>query len=250
MTPSSDETLFQGLFSSWAPCSFGSPESELTKRCFRYFSGIYVKVWSRKLPFWMGNYVTVNIPLRFFYCFGKFVRTKPVKREKSRDSSLCLNLSCARQFYLRGLAQGEHQNRQRVEILHVLRNKIEKEVLPPTSDSLQQHMKCSNYQINVWWHSFDITQDLVSPEGQGWEMKDGNFTPAMTKPRTNTKKFANNATCHCKKSECRTNRYCNIANLSYAETCVCMGDETCRNPHGLISYSSAAVTQRKATQIN
>ena len=24
-------------------------------------------------------------------------------------------------------------------------------------------------------------QDLVSPEGQGWEMKDGNFTPAITK---------------------------------------------------------------------
>ena len=24
-------------------------------------------------------------------------------------------------------------------------------------------------------------QDLVSPEVQGWEMKDGNFTPAITK---------------------------------------------------------------------
>ena len=38
---------------------------------FKYFQ---VKVWSKKLPLLIGNYVTVNISLKFYFCFSKFLK--------------------------------------------------------------------------------------------------------------------------------------------------------------------------------
>ena len=67
---------------------------------------IYVNVWSKQLPFWIGNYVTVNIWLEFYFLVH-FWEKKPEKWAQIRDSSLCLNfivLSFFCRFYLHGLA--------------------------------------------------------------------------------------------------------------------------------------------------
>ena len=41
-------------------------------------------------------------------------------------------------------------------------------MLPPTFNSLLQHLKQSNYQAIVWRHAFKAMQDLETPEGHGW----------------------------------------------------------------------------------
>ena len=46
--------------------------------------------------------------------------------------------------------------------------KQKNEMLPPTSDSLLQHLKQSNYQAFVWRHTFEAMQDLEPPGGHGW----------------------------------------------------------------------------------
>ena len=41
-------------------------------------------------------------------------------------------------------------------------------MLPPTFNSLLQHLKQSRYQAIVWRHVFEAMQDLEPPEGHEW----------------------------------------------------------------------------------
>ena len=43
------------------------------------------------------------------------------------------------------------------------------EALPPTSDSLRQHINHANYQTHIWRKSLDALLELPSPEGRGWQ---------------------------------------------------------------------------------
>ena len=116
--------------------------------------------------------------------------------------------------------------------------KQKNEMLPPTCDSLLQHMKRANYQTYIWRHSLDAMQDLNSPEGHGWEKEEGVLKPVLMTKEPAPKSLLELTTCQCKKSECRTNCFCNNAGLSCTESCVCMADERCQNPHGVPLYSS------------
>ena len=63
-----------------------------------------------------------------------------------------------------------HLRRQslRISIVTSLPEKAENEMLPPTFNSLLQHLKQSNYQAIVWRHAFEAMQDHEPPEGYGW----------------------------------------------------------------------------------
>ncbi|KAK3743286.1 hypothetical protein QZH41_017324 [Actinostola sp. cb2023] len=109
-----------------------------------------------------------------------------------------------------------------------------------TSDSLQQHIQRANYQACVWRRSLTAMQNLPQPEGHGWEMEDGVLQPVLMTKEPAPKSLLELTTCHCKKSECRTNCSCNNTGLACTEACVCMADETvCKNPNSLFwQYSS------------
>ena len=57
--------------------------------------------------------------------------------------------------------------------------KQKKEQLPPTSDSLRQHMQRTNDQTGVWRRSLTAMQILPSPEGYGWKMEDDFLQPVL-----------------------------------------------------------------------
>ena len=55
--------------------------------------------------------------------------------------------------------------------------------LPPTSDSLLQHIKRANYQVYVWRKALVPRQDLPTPAGNGWTIQGNSLFPQlMTKP--------------------------------------------------------------------
>ena len=51
------------------------------------------------------------------------------------------------------------------------------EALPPTSDSLRQHINRANYQTHIWRKSLDILLELPSPEGRRWQKEDDELRP-------------------------------------------------------------------------
>ena len=50
------------------------------------------------------------------------------------------------------------------------------DALPPTSDSLRQHINRANYQTHIWRKSLDALLELPSPEGHGWQKEDDELT--------------------------------------------------------------------------
>ena len=50
------------------------------------------------------------------------------------------------------------------------------DALPPTSDSLRQHINRANYQTHIWRKSLDALLELPSPEGRGWQKEDDELT--------------------------------------------------------------------------
>ncbi|KAK3746853.1 hypothetical protein QZH41_000042 [Actinostola sp. cb2023] len=72
------------------------------------------------------------------------------------------------------------------------------ETLPPTSDSLRQHMNRASYQAYVWRCSLDAMQDLPSPEGHGWETdEDGTLKPVLMTKDPAPSSLLELTTCHC-----------------------------------------------------
>lgn len=113
----------------------------------------------------------------------------------------------------------------------LFRQKQKNEKLPPTSDSLRQHMQRANYQTYVWRHSLTAMQILPSPVGHGWTLEDGILQPVLMTKDPAPKSLLELTTCNCKKTECLTRCSCNTTGLACTEACNCMGD--CKNPHGL-----------------
>ena len=117
--------------------------------------------------------------------------------------------------------------------------KQKNELLPPTSDSLRQHLKRVNYQTFVWRRALTPIQHLPQPESNGW-VRDG---PSL-KPVYMTKEPAPSSllelTTYTCKGGCQSNCSCNNTGLSCSEACYCMARiHVCRNPHGvLLDFSS------------
>ena len=122
------------------------------------------------------------------------------------------------------------------ELRYVLfcQKKQKNELLPPTSDSLLQHLKRANYQAFVWRKALTPIQDLPQPESNGW-VRDG----PLLKPVYMTKEPVPSSlleltTCTCK-GGCQGNCSCSNTGLSCSEACYCMASiDVCRNPHGVL----------------
>lgn len=121
------------------------------------------------------------------------------------------------------------------ELRHITfcQKKQKNETLPSTSNSVQQHNHRVNNQIHIWRCSLDSLQQIPSPVGHGWVIKDGELKPQFMTKNPTSSSLSELTTCACKKSECRSN--CSYANvgLSGTETSVSMAEETCYNPHGI-----------------
>lgn len=61
------------------------------------------------------------------------------------------------------------------ELRHITfcQKKQKNETLPSTSNSVQQHNHRVNNQIHIWRCSLDSLQQIPSPVGHGWVIKDG-----------------------------------------------------------------------------
>ena len=107
--------------------------------------------------------------------------------------------------------------------------------LPPTSESLKQHIKRANYQAYVWRKALVPRQDLPTPAGNGWTIQ-GNFLfpQLMTKPPA-PESIWELVNCQCLKSSCT--QKCSCSNgLACTEACKCMADENCHNPNKAFDY--------------
>lgn len=118
--------------------------------------------------------------------------------------------------------------------------KQKSEMLPPTSDSLLQHLKRANYQTYIWRTSLTAMQDLPSPEGNGWKKEDTILQPVLMTKEPAPRSLMELTTCQCKKARCQSNCSCKNTGLSCTEACFCMADpDVCKNPHGvLLDYNS------------
>ena len=77
------------------------------------------------------------------------------------------------------------------------------ECLPPTSDSLHQHIKRANYQSFIWKQCLDAKQALPGPEGNGWQASDGLPQPLLMSKNPAPVELVELTTCKCKKSACQ-----------------------------------------------
>ena len=77
------------------------------------------------------------------------------------------------------------------------------EGLPPTSDSLLQHIKRANYQAYIWRKALEQQQDLPSPNDHGWKTEDGVLQPVLMTKDPAPRALLELSFCHCKKSACR-----------------------------------------------
>ena len=112
--------------------------------------------------------------------------------------------------------------------------KPKNETLPPTSDSLLQHLKRANYQTLVWKQALAAVQNLPDPEGSGWVKEGSSLKPQyMTKQPAPTS-LLELTKCSCK-TGCEGNCSCKNTGLSCSEACYCMGSsDICRNPHRVL----------------
>ena len=105
------------------------------------------------------------------------------------------------------------------------------ENLPPTSDSLQQHIKRGNYQAYVWKKALEATQNLPSPKGLGWKILVDALQPVLMTKEPAPRGLPEPTVCHCKKSKCRrADCACRTNSIQYTEACACLAGESCQNP--------------------
>ena len=109
--------------------------------------------------------------------------------------------------------------------------KRKNESLSLTSDSLRQHMKRANYQTFIWRSSLVAIQNLQSPVGHDWELEYDCLKPVYMTKDPAPCSLIELTTCNCKRSQCQGNCSCYNSDLSCTEACLCMTDETCKNPH-------------------
>lgn len=104
------------------------------------------------------------------------------------------------------------------------------ESLPPTSDSLVQHMKRANYQSHVWKKALEAIQNLPPPAGHGWIVEGNALQPVLMTKDPAPRGLLELTVCHCRKSACRrADCACRANNMPCTESCSCMAQEMCEN---------------------
>ena len=103
------------------------------------------------------------------------------------------------------------------------------ESLPPTSDSLEQHLKRADYEAYVWKHSLVAVQKLLSPAGYSWNVIDGKLVPVHMSKEPAPTGLIELTFCKCKKSGCKLVHFCQCKANGLFCTDACMDEETCEN---------------------
>ena len=106
--------------------------------------------------------------------------------------------------------------------------------LPPTQNALIQHLKRSNYQAYIWRQSLHTTQDIPSPGGNGWILKDQYLIPVLITQDAVPSNYVDLASCGCKSTgfRCRT-RHCMCKKNRLRCTRGCSCKDFCCNPLNL-----------------
>jgi len=104
-------------------------------------------------------------------------------------------------------------------------------LLPPTCDSLQQHIKRSNYPAYVWRNALIARQNLPSPDGHGWKLENDMLHPILMTKSAAPESILELTSCGCLKSSCTRNCSCSSNGLACTESCKCMAEENCHNPN-------------------
>ena len=104
------------------------------------------------------------------------------------------------------------------------------EALPPTSDSLRQHINRANYQTHIWRKSLDALLELPS---RGWQKEDDELTPKLISKDPAPTSLLELTTCTWKKTECSSNCSCTNVGVLCTEACTCMVEDTSKKAHGV-----------------
>ena len=92
--------------------------------------------------------------------------------------------------------------------------------LPPTKEALENHLRCANYQSFLWKHALE-TEVNHSPDGQGWQRKDGQLEIYWTNQAPAPEAVMELICCGCKGS-CQTRRCSCVSNgLPCTDACTC-----------------------------
>ena len=98
--------------------------------------------------------------------------------------------------------------------------------LPPTKDALENHLRRANYQSFLWKHALE-TEVNQSPDGQGWQQKDGQLEIYWTNQAPAPEAVMELICCGCKGS-CQTRRCSCVSNgLPSTDACTCQ--DSCLN---------------------
>lgn len=108
------------------------------------------------------------------------------------------------------------------------------EKLPPTRDSLKQHLLRSLYQCKIWSCAHIAIPDLPSIEKYGWKYDDSSksMAPILMTSEPLPKTLKELLTCKCTTSKCSSSR-CNCVKSNVACSLACACAMTCLNPNNL-----------------
>ncbi len=103
------------------------------------------------------------------------------------------------------------------------------DMLPPTCDSLLQHIHRANYQAALWRQCLDAEMNIPSLHQQGWRLVDDELQIVwMTRPPA-PDSILECINCGCK-TGCNTQRCaCKKSALQCTDVCTCVG---CTNIEG------------------
>lgn len=97
---------------------------------------------------------------------------------------------------------------------------VQSQQLPPTSAALKQHIRRANYQAYIWRHALH-PETNVSPENQGWELRDDHLEIVWTDLLPAPEAVMELVCCGCK-GVCQTRRCSCVRNgLPCTDACAC-----------------------------
>ena len=67
-------------------------------------------------------------------------------------------------------------NELRYQLFRLKKGNVESAQLPTCEDIFYLHTHRANYQAAVWHRSLEVDPDIPSPEGNGWQIEDGQLT--------------------------------------------------------------------------
>jgi len=108
--------------------------------------------------------------------------------------------------------------------------------LPPTTGSLQLHIRRAHYIVMIWRRATESHPSLPSPAACGWELlaEEGIYTPIQMCQSPAPEAVINLVKCGCKKG---CTRWCSCIknNIPCTEVCGCVG-YSCNNRHNPVEH--------------